>query len=492
MLLSRQPRRLWPRLALLAAVIALPAATAVLLSRSFHAGIAFVMLLNMAVFALARPLELLIAFLVQLPLIPRWGQMLGVRVPDLMAPAAGLLFLGSLVRWLTDRDREPLKPAWFDVIAAAFLLLGRFEIYQGPVDDDLTKAYTRAILAPGLFYLSVRLLMLDRRRIARMIRWQLAAGMALVIIMLIEAVLHRSFLYRQVADVFQAGGLYQPGAAFGRPFLAGAYLGMLLPLYLYGALGGFGERYRGWFRLGTGLALVGIGLCMERGAWLAAAVGLLVLFLYRPLRRPAGMVIAICAVVAGAGILLVSSQSWFQNRVAERANVQDRLRFYQASFGILRSSEWNWMTGIGEGGYEQIAYKYMPPRSYYEVDRRQDADKNRAQHNDFLRTLVEHGVPGATLLALMVMLIVRRSVKLARMSGRGDRSHDGALSIAMLAAACTVVANGLTHNTLVESQIMSGFWLICGLLYSDRAMEKETLALPAIERSHGDPVARSR
>jgi hypothetical protein len=327
---------------------------------------------------------------------------------------------------------------------------------------------------------------------AQTIRWQLAAGMLLAVIMIIEAALHRSFLYRQVADVFQVGGLYQPGGAFGRPFLAGAYLGMLLPLYLYGAMGGFGERYRTWFQIGTGLGLIGVGLCMERGAWLAAAAGLFVLFLYRPLRRPAGMVIALCAVLAGTGILLMSSQSWFQNRVTEQANVHDRLRFIQASFGILRSSEWNWLTGIGEGGYLQIAYKYMPPRSYYEVDRRQDADKNRAQHNDLLRTLVEHGVPGATLLALLVTLMIGRGVKLARQCGRGEGYYDGTLSIAMLAAACTVVVNGVTHNTLVESQIMSGFWLICGLLYSDRAMQKETLAMLAIGQGRDDSLARSR
>jgi hypothetical protein len=484
-------RRLYPRLALAGAVVVLPAVTAALLSRSFHAGIAFVLFLNMAVFALARPLELLIGFLVQLPLIPRWGQMLGVRVPDLMAPAAVLLFAGSLIRWLTDKEREPFKPVWFDVIAAVFLLLGRFEIYQGPVDDDLAKAYTRTILIPGLFYLSVRLLMLDRRRMAQMIRWQLAAGMLLAVIVIIEAALHRSFLYRQVSDVFQAEGLYQPGGAFGRPFLAGAYLALLLPLYLYGAMGGFGERSRGWFKVGAGLALVSIGLCMERGVWLAAAVGLFVLFLYRPLRRPAGMVLAVCAVLAGTGILLVSSQSWFQNRVAEQANVHDRLRFIQASFGILRSREWNWLTGIGEGGYMQIAYKYMPPRSYYEVDRRQEADKNRAQHNDFLRTLVEHGVPGASLLALAVMLVIGRGIRLARQSGRGEGYYDGALSIAMLAAACTVMVNGLTHNTLIESQIMSGFWLICGLLYSDRAMQKDTLSMLSMGQGRDDPVARS-
>jgi O-antigen ligase len=134
----------------------------------------------------------------------------------------------------------------------------------------------------------------------------------------------------------------------------------------------------------------------------------------------------------------------------------------------------------------------MPPRSYYEVDRRQDADKNRAQHNDLLRTLVEHGVPGATLLALLVTLMIGRGVKLARQCGRGEGYYDGTLSIAMLAAACTVVVNGVTHNTLVESQIMSGFWLICGLLYSDRAMQKETLAMLAIGQGRDDSLARSR
>lgn len=489
--LTLKQRRVYPRIMLAAAVVGLPFITALLLNRSFHLGVAFVIFVNMAVIALARPFELLAAFLFQMPLIPRWGEMLGVRVPDLMTPVALLLFVGSLVRWLTDRDREPLKPVWFDVIAMSFLALGWFELYDGPVEVNLAKAYSRNVLLPGLFYLSIRLLMLDRRRMQQLVRWQLAAGMLLSLIVVVEAVAHRSLLYESVSEVFREGGLYQPGGAFGRPFLAGAYLAILLPLYLYGALGGLGERYRRWFRAGTALSVIGVGLSFERGAWLAAGVALGILFLYRPLRRPAGIVIAASVVLAGAG-LLFSSHSWLETRVAERSNVQDRVRFLAAGVGILQSPEWNWATGIGEGGYLEIAYRYMPPRSYYDVDRKTEADKNRAQHNDYLRTVIEHGVPGGLLLLLMVVLLIGRGVKLARDERRGVTNLDGRLGIALLAAASTVLVDAATHNTLVESQIMTGFWLVCALLYSDQAMTKDTLSLLALRQESHVPGAGSR
>jgi len=257
------------------------------------------------------------------------------------------------------------------------------------------------------------------------------------------------------------------------------------------AVGGLGERYRRWFRAGTALSLIGVGLSFERGAWLAAGVALGVLFLYRPLRRPAGIVIAASVVLAGAG-LLFSSHSWLENRVVERSNVQDRVRFLAARVGIVQSPEWNWATGIGEGGYLEIAYRYMPPRSYYDVDRKTEADKNRAQHNDYLCTVIEHGVPGGLLLLLMVGLLIGRGVKLARDERRGVTNLDGRLGIALLAAASTVLVDAATHNTLVESQIMTGLWLVCALLYSDQAMTKDTLSLLALRQESHVPGAGSR
>ena len=467
-----QPSRWAPRLALAAGILTVAAVAAFLLDENFHHAVAFVLMVTVAVLALARPLALLMFLLVQLPLMPRWGTFLGIRVPDPITPLVVALVAGAALWWLANRRRDRMALHMFDVLVVAFLLMGHLHHYSGAEEFDLGKAYFRGVAVPGLAYFAVRMLMLDARRARTVLRVSLLASMALSAIMLAEAASHRSLLYTSMSDQYQVGGIYQPAGAFGTPFFAAAYLAMLVPLYIFGSAGGFGLKNRLVMGIGLGLAVAAIGISLERGAWLATLAALVPCLIYRPLRPRAGMVV-------GAGVLLfavgylASGHIWVEQRLTETKNLQDRQRFVQAATGILKSKEWNPLVGIGYGGFVAIAYMYMPPRSYYDDEREPEADRGRALHNDYLGALVEQGLLGASIVALMVIALFVQAARALRRRRSGRYLCDGAFVVALLASAIALLAGSATHNCFRYSQLMLPFWVICALLFSQHSLLRQ-------------------
>lgn len=464
--------RAWlPRLAVGAGTLAVIAVTVFLLDRNFHHAVSFALLVMALMLALARPKALLIGVLVQLPLIPRWGTFLGIRVPDLLTPLLSLSLVGIALWWLADRRREPLRFRVFDLLVLAFLLMGQLNLHAGGFAVDLPKWQFRGIIVPGLAYFAIRLLMLNGRGAKGLLVWQLGAGMALSTILLLEALLHRSFLYQSMGGHFYMG-VYQPAGPFQTPYFAAAYLTVLLPLYLYGVDGGFGLQRRRVFTVGMALAIAAVGVSLERGAWLSVLAALAVCAMHPTLRGKAGAALGIGVLLFALGFL-ASGHIWIETRLTETDNVEDRQRFLHAAGRILGSPEWNPLRGIGYGGYVATAYLYMPPRSYYDDTREPEADRGRALHNDYLTTLVEQGLLGAgVLLGLLVAIGARTRAALRERVGPRFR-NDRRLVVALLASIVALLVGSLTHNCFGDSTVMLPLWVSCAVLFSDRALAAE-------------------
>ncbi len=131
---------------------------------------------------------------------------------------------------------------------------------------------------------------------------------------------------------------------------------------------------------------------MTRAVWIAFAVSTIVLG-FRFIKRPLPAACALLAVAALVGSLVIafsnhSLKSALLDRTAERGPVEARLAVYDAGWAMFRERP---LTGWAAGGM------------YAELGRRMEGYHLRTfyVHNTYLALLVEFGVPGLALYAIL-------------------------------------------------------------------------------------------
>jgi len=180
--------------------------------------------------------------------------------------------------------------------------------------------------------------------------------------------------------------------------LAG-FLEMLLPLALAYTLAG---RVRPVTRILLGysaaLMLIGIGVTLSRGGWVACGLSLIAFFavltLYRSYRLTAALMLA---VLLGGGSYLVSKSPQLKRRAARthttgnRDQVLDvRSALWEAGFRMWQAHPW---IGVGPGHYNYRFPNYRSQEAQLVPD---------YVHNDYLNTLADWGAIGAGILTLAV------------------------------------------------------------------------------------------
>jgi O-antigen ligase len=457
-----------------------------LLARSTRIAVLFVVGLLALFFSLRNPYSVLLVFFVQLPLVPRWGELLGVRIPNTLTPFCLLASFSALGCALASQKKDILKPRIFDICLVAWLCILGFSIKHDENASITMKFFQDSLFIPVLIYFAVRWLDLSHSAALRLLRALALASTCMALILLSEFVLGRSFLYQGVSEKYIFGSIYQAGAAFSSPTTAGSFLVLVLPFLCYFAAKGivpiralprktrkgfFGKRF---FAYALALGLAGIGLSLERGVWLGAVVALLICAFSKELRPLIFKVALISLILLPLPLLAMKGTGWIEQRVTESGNLSDRIRMIDAAIGIVHSAQWSPLRGIGLERYPQVAYLYMPARSFFE-DRALEADWGRAAHNDFLTVLVECGVPGGAAYLAIIGLFVSSALRLLRRgkSLRADTAVvpiDQPLVIALLASGCSVFVLALTHNTLQEAQLLVIFWLVAGLVVAKRPL----------------------
>jgi len=182
--------------------------------------------------------------------------------------------------------------------------------------------------------------------------------------------------------------------------LAG-FLEMIVPLALAYVLVGRGKVVtRVFLGYAAIVAMVGIGVTLSRGSWVACGFALLCLFgtlaLHRNYRLPA--LVMVCFLV-GAGAVFIPKTSFFVNRVkagvdaGKNIEVDVRFRLWEATVRMWRDHTW---FGVGPGHFD---YRF---RAYRPVDVQLRPDR---AHNEYLNTLADWGVVGMTLIAAVLVTL---------------------------------------------------------------------------------------
>jgi O-antigen ligase len=243
------------------------------------------------------------------------------------------------------------------------------------------------------------------------------------------------------------------------------FAGILYQLVLFNTAAAFNPHLgRRRLLLGAIVAMEFVALLftVTRGAWIALAVGAIVLALL--LRRRGAFVAAAAMIV---GVLLFSfAFSTDQGRnigvnqittaPADR-NTATRLVLWDISWEMFRE---NPIFGVGMGDYS------------LEVDRRLRKREVRTTvdtHNVFLHVLATRGLFGFIPFVLYFVILIR---SLAGVFSRaGPQSTERYYAAGAIAAVCAVLVGALTENNIDDSEVYMALMFIVGLARSPLGRE---------------------
>ncbi len=279
--------------------------------------------------------------------------------------------------------------------------------------------------------------------------------------------------------------------SFGQPNPFGGYMGLSLPVALSLAIWAWQEivrgravRWQAWawaafYSVGTALITAGLLASWSRGAWLGAAVGVLVVLVLRS--RLAAILSGVALLLLLAGLLLGA----FSPDVVP-APIAQRLADIPAYFGLTdvlsqpvtdenfsvleRVAHWvaaqrmwalaPWL-GVGPGNYAQV---------YPQVRLPQWEDALGHAHNIYLNVAAETGLIGlAAYLALMVtaLVFVWQQLRAAGQIATTDGRWRAALMVGVLGVLVHLCVHNLVDNLFVQGMVLQvGLWL--ALAHVDR------------------------
>jgi hypothetical protein len=141
--------------------------------------------------------------------------------------------------------------------------------------------------------------------------------------------------------------------------------------------------------------MVGLGVSLSRGGWLACSLMLLVFFtvsrFQRDLRRRSMVALAVLLLV-GIGVVATTdlSQKRFKEMISGDKIDNDRFRYWSSAIQLWHENIW---FGAGPAHYDQRFRQY-----------RQETVQGRPQyvHNDYLNTLADWGVVGLGLIVAFI------------------------------------------------------------------------------------------
>lgn len=258
-------------------------------------------------------------------------------------------------------------------------------------------------------------------------------------------------------------------STFGQPNFFGHYVAVLLPLTIYAAMYVSKNVY---VRLSYGILGVAQFICLiftySRGAWLAVLITGVLFSLFLLLRAQRKfLAVSLLVFIAASGFTLRSTMVRtailehvpFDNKlVVERflsifelgySTTPTRIAYWQAGLEIFTSAPWQRkLIGYGPDTEATLyAHEYRPEWAYYEQI---NSFPDRA-HNFILDILLQFGLVGELLLALLVGVIVNKLWRFLRQEQRGPDYWRG---VALLSSLLIYALNNLFSFSLVGMNVV--------------------------------------
>jgi O-antigen ligase/polysaccharide polymerase Wzy-like membrane protein len=442
---------------------------------------------------------LLIAMLVVMPLLmPLTHGASGRALRNGLFQAIGILLLVVLLARVEIRggltQLRSLMRSGINAPLAAFLLWAALGALRAAGDRAFAMAELLRLGAGALIYFTVVLHLETRAQLC----------------LLIDCLLGIVILLTGYGFIFQGreGGTGEGiSSVFPNRHHLSAVLTVLFPLLASLALG-VSQRGRRIAAIAAAiLCAAGLLLCLERSAWIAAAVGLLVWLFLAGWSAPsphsrrwwrAALAVAGCGLLVGAGFFAVSDVNAV---VADRAreiptalhgqdqNFAWRVQKWRGTVVMAaRRPVWGW----GPGQYVLHQYPYTHISSYpgtspaaeREELRRYGASFDDMAYNDFLQTAAELGFPGLALYLLLLTSFFSKSGRALRRLPEGLRRMT---LLGCMAGIAAQMVDALANGSWRYTECTIFFWLVLGLGMAAARMAYQTSGVQAF-RGSGVPT----
>jgi hypothetical protein len=431
--------------------------------RGTGAALALAFVIPAVAFLARRAAHALVLATGALAVVPYWWT---VQSPQLSIPRLALV-LGGFGILVGAGRRTRLRSTDFVVAALAVTFLVSF---------DSSLAIPRGILIEtvvGLcFYCIGRLCGTPAN--TRLIFWAFAvAGAVGALSVMFEFFVTKAPL---VSDSSRYGWqqdatyIYRPGGLYGSPPGAVIALGMTTICGLSLIALERGAR-RVLAIVCVALGLLAIVLTFTRAGWIGFGVGALVYGIVSAdaIRRRAKALLAVAGVLAVAAILIlpsVSGSDLYQKGVNRAGTLQTRQGYWQLAFPLVGDSSSHLLWGRGfnalsagqSGGMIDARLMSAPQLSI------------SGTHNQFVRTLVEHGIVGLALMLGWLLGTFAIAVRQARRA-RGEARR---LSAALAGATISFAIASLADDTFGDAQTLALAALITGLAVTVGAAARRT------------------
>jgi putative inorganic carbon (hco3(-)) transporter len=409
---------------------------------------------------------LVMLMLVVVPLLgPFTNHVSGSALRNVVLQVLGVLLLGVLLARLELRD-DPTRLAYLvrtgvNAPLLAFLfwvVLGGFR----SSDPSFAVAELLRLGTGALIYFALSLHLESRAQL------RLFVDCLVLLVVLVTG-------YGLLLHEDESRGPFGMWAIFPSPHHLSAILAVLLPLLV--ALASNAETFSRRLAAIAGAVWCAIGLllCLERSAWIAAAAGLGVLLLLRERRAPharaarswkPALVLALSGMLIVIGFFVTSDVDAL---VAHRAR-----QFSTAVRGEDRSFNWRlakWrgaaamardrpFLGWGPGHFVLYQHPYthlgLSQQDVYQFG----ASFDDMAYNDYLQTAAEIGIPGLLLYLLLLASFFTKALRaLPRLPGGLRRATLVGCVAGVVAYMIDSAANGSWRY--IECSLF--FWLLLGL-----------------------------
>lgn len=297
--------------------------------------------------------------------------------------------------WLNPKHRLLWPPVCWAVIA--FIVYAIVRYHQADIEYVARQELIRILIYASLFFIILN--NLTRQESTQLLAFVVVfLGMAISIYAIYQFATKSEYVWH-----FIKPGNYRNRASgtYICPNHLAGFLEMLLPVGLAFALTGrVGHVLRVLLGYACLVMLAGIGLTISRGGWLATTVALLLFFILLIRRRQYRIPAILALILLGAMIaVFVLKTDRAQKRFVEIFSAESpdsaevRFRLWRPTFLMWRDHFW---LGAGPGHFDYRFPMYRPP----EVQLRPGH-----AHNDYLNTLADWGVVGATIVASAFVLL---------------------------------------------------------------------------------------
>ena len=214
------------------------------------------------------------------------------------------------------------------------------------------------------------------------------------------------------------------------------------------------------------IALAGLvfalGMTVTRGSWIGFAVSVAVMLLLSASRRTMliGLACAIPLILAGVFLLQQQRRVGFVDRADQSTSWREMV--WREGFDLLVSKPRHLLVGVG---MDSIKGHWREWHMF--DDGRQPVGH---MHSNLLQIALERGVPALILWLLLFAIYIRMLWRMVR----GATDFKRGLALGALGGAVGFFTSGLVHYNWGDSEVVTVFYLIMGLVLAAQGRDQQT------------------